>query len=277
MNSPKVRSVRALLDTLGLPAAVSLGLHLSIFLWAVHIVPAGGEPRQAQAAPIMWAQLVAAPAPAAPATSAAPQMLAEAQKPEKKQPPIQTPKKPPEKRTEVAQKKPEPAKPQLLARQTRTDKATQQAAQPANTAQAEQASTAAENQAQPITASKQEGKSGNQLGHGSGSQIGSAPAAQTATAPLRKARPNYAHSPPPDYPSLLQDEGIGGVVWIKVWVEVDGKPSQITLLRGSGYRMLDDSALRAVQTWRFHPAKQGEQALASWVEFPVRFNAPREG
>ena len=35
--------------------------------------------------------------------------------------------------------------------------------------------------------------------------------------------------------------------------------------------LLDDAALKAVQNWRFLPAKQGAMALASWVEFPIRF------
>lgn len=99
-----------------------------------------------------------------------------------------------------------------------------------------------------------------------------APASATPHPPVRKAQPDYAHNPPPDYPRLLREQGVGGVVWLRVWVQADGQPGDITVSKGSGYRLLDESALRAVRQWRFLPARHGSQALASWVEFPVRFS-----
>jgi periplasmic protein TonB len=89
--------------------------------------------------------------------------------------------------------------------------------------------------------------------------------------PTQGARPDYAYNPQPDYPMLLREQGVGGVVWLRVWVDSDGRPVEIKLAKGSGYRLLDDAALRAVKLWRFVPAKNGEQRLASWVEFPIRF------
>jgi protein TonB len=101
----------------------------------------------------------------------------------------------------------------------------------------------------------------------------SAPAAprQPDQQPIQVARPDYAYNPQPDYPMLLREQGVGGVVWLRVWVDSDGRPIEIKLAKGSGYRLLDDAALRAVKLWRFIPAKNGEQRLASWVEFPIRF------
>ncbi len=89
--------------------------------------------------------------------------------------------------------------------------------------------------------------------------------------PLQAGKPDYAYNPQPDYPMLLREQGVGGVVWLRVWVDSDGHPGEIKLAKGSGYRLLDDAALRAVRLWRFVPAKQGAQSLASWVEFPIRF------
>lgn len=89
--------------------------------------------------------------------------------------------------------------------------------------------------------------------------------------PLQAAKPDYAYNPQPDYPVLLREQGVGGVVWLRVWVDSEGHPGEIKLAKGSGYRLLDDAALRAVRQWRFVPAKKGEQKLASWVEFPIRF------
>lgn len=89
--------------------------------------------------------------------------------------------------------------------------------------------------------------------------------------PVQAAKPEYAYNPQPDYPLLLREQGVGGVVWLRVWVDSDGHPGEIKLAKGSGYRLLDDSALRAVRHWRFTPAKKGGSSLASWIEFPIRF------
>jgi protein TonB len=95
--------------------------------------------------------------------------------------------------------------------------------------------------------------------------------ATPAAEPQVGARPDYAYNPPPDYPLALREQGIGGVVWLRVWVDGDGRPGEIRLARGSGYRLLDDAAMLVVRHWRFVPARSGNQTLASWVEFPIRF------
>ena len=94
---------------------------------------------------------------------------------------------------------------------------------------------------------------------------------QSATAPESNARPDYAVNPAPEYPPLLREHGIGGTVWLRVWVDSDGRPADVKLAKGSGYRLFDEAALRVVALWRFIPAQTGEQKLASWVEFPIRF------
>ena len=98
------------------------------------------------------------------------------------------------------------------------------------------------------------------------------PSGSQATVKLRQtARPDHAHSPKPAYPLALRDLGVSGVVWLRVWVDNTGRPREIELAKGSGYRLFDEAALRAVQHWRFVPAKNEQQSLASWVEFAVRF------
>lgn len=100
-------------------------------------------------------------------------------------------------------------------------------------------------------------------------------AQSSASTPLygapQSARPDYAYNPPPDYPMLLREQGIGGTVWLRVWVDSDGHPGEIKVAKGSGFRLLDEAASRAVRSWRFFPARRGDLQLASWVEFPVRF------
>ncbi|MFG6449129.1 energy transducer TonB [Roseateles sp. BYS180W] len=93
-----------------------------------------------------------------------------------------------------------------------------------------------------------------------------------AGAPTALARPDHAHSPPPRYPELLREQGIEGVVWLRVRVEADGRAQLIELLRSSGWELLDHAALSAVRHWRFHPGHINQQPIASWVQFPVRFS-----
>jgi protein TonB len=98
------------------------------------------------------------------------------------------------------------------------------------------------------------------------------PSATQATVKLlQAARPDHAHNPKPAYPLALRDLGLTGVVWLRVWVDNTGRPREIELAKGSGYRLFDEAALRAVQHWRFVPAKNEQQSFASWVEFAVRF------
>jgi len=89
--------------------------------------------------------------------------------------------------------------------------------------------------------------------------------------PPQTARPDHAHSPKPAYPLALRDLGVSGIVWLRVWVDSTGRPREIELAKGSGYRLFDEAALRAVHHWRFIPAKNEQQSVASWVEFAVRF------
>lgn len=109
-----------------------------------------------------------------------------------------------------------------------------------------------------------------------GSMLGASESSHTTTnvidVDVKKAQPDYAYNPQPDYPLLLRDQGIGGVVWLRAMVEPNGTAREINLLKSSGYRLLDEAAVRAVKRWRFVPARRGDQALASWVEFPIRFS-----
>ena len=62
------------------------------------------------------------------------------------------------------------------------------------------------------------------------------------------------------------------MVTLRVFVLKDGSVGQAAVLRSSGFRMLDDSALRTVRSaWRFLPALHDGLAIDSWVEIPIKF------
>ena len=109
---------------------------------------------------------------------------------------------------------------------------------------------------------------------------------QTATAPENKAAPtapseqftaaqfnaNYLHNPAPNYPLLAKDRGWYGKVLLRVKVSAEGLSEGVDVARSSGHEILDDSAVEAVQKWRFVPAKRGDTVIASTVLVPIVFN-----
>ena len=66
-----------------------------------------------------------------------------------------------------------------------------------------------------------------------------------------------------------------GVVSLRVEVLADGIVGKIELKRSSGYRILDESALRAVKKWRFLPATLEGVSVKAWASIPIRFELVR--
>lgn len=111
--------------------------------------------------------------------------------------------------------------------------------------------------------------------------VGKAETAVKATvlpAPLPKAINPLPLIPPtilskvlPIYPQTALEKGIEGIVILSVYVGLNGQPQKIETKTSSGISELDNSASTAVAQWKFSPAAQGGQAIASWFEVPVRF------
>ena len=100
------------------------------------------------------------------------------------------------------------------------------------------------------------------------------PAATTTRAdpsPLVMARADRRLCPPAPHPAALRERGIQGAVVLRVLVDAQGRPADVRVASGSGWRLFDEAALQQVRACRFAPATQDGQAVESWVEFPVRF------
>lgn len=83
---------------------------------------------------------------------------------------------------------------------------------------------------------------------------------------------DYLNNPAPVYPDQSRRLGEQGRVLLRVLVNASGSVDQITLRKSSGYPMLDSAAQDAVKTWRFVPAKRGDQAATAWVVVPISFS-----
>jgi protein TonB len=95
--------------------------------------------------------------------------------------------------------------------------------------------------------------------------------ARAEAPPLVTARADRQQCPPAPHPAALRERGIEGAVLLRVKVDMQGRPADVQLLAGSGWRLFDEAALQQVRACRFIPATQDGQAIDSWVEFPVRF------
>lgn len=83
---------------------------------------------------------------------------------------------------------------------------------------------------------------------------------------------SYRYPPePPVYPRLALKRGQQGEALIHARVNVEGETERLQLVRSSGYRLLDQSALKAVAAWVFMPAKRNGVAITAWIEVPVKF------
>lgn len=75
----------------------------------------------------------------------------------------------------------------------------------------------------------------------------------------------------PEYPPVLLSKGIEGVVLLKIEISSAGVVTDCQVKQSSGYPEMDESAMKAVNTWRFEPAKLLGQPVASMVLKKIRF------
>lgn len=78
-------------------------------------------------------------------------------------------------------------------------------------------------------------------------------------------------NPPPLYPYSARARGLEGRVLTRVEVLADGSPGFVLVIKSSGYRMLDDAAIKDIKKWMFIPAKKDGAAIRSFVQIPINF------
>ena len=105
-------------------------------------------------------------------------------------------------------------------------------------------------------------------------------AAPTAVAPVPVAEEittaarydaAYLQNPRADYPPQSQRDGEEGTVTLRVRVSAEGLPLDVSIKQSSNFPRLDRAARDVVLTWRFVPARRGQQAVESVVNVPYSF------
>jgi protein TonB len=100
-----------------------------------------------------------------------------------------------------------------------------------------------------------------------------APPAPPPPEPVSEPRgfAGYRNNPAPDYPVQAQDRGQQGRVLLNVHVTAQGRVDNITVSQSTGFKILDDSAIKAVRNWSFEPAMRGKTPVDAWVKVPLSF------
>ena len=92
-----------------------------------------------------------------------------------------------------------------------------------------------------------------------------------------KARGHFTNVKPlkterPLYPRMAREQGWQGKVVLRARITAEGTVQHASVQESSGFPVLDNSAVQAVKTWSFEPAKNGEFTVASTVALPIRFD-----
>ena len=74
----------------------------------------------------------------------------------------------------------------------------------------------------------------------------------------------------PKYPDLALRAGLEGNVYVKVWVDKEGKVRKVILLK-SDAPIFEDAAIGAAKQWVFTPAVMQKGPVSVWVSIPFRF------
>ena len=74
----------------------------------------------------------------------------------------------------------------------------------------------------------------------------------------------------PKYPDLALRAGLEGNVFVKVWVDKEGKVRKVVLLK-SDAPIFEEAAISAASQWVFTPAVMQKGPVSVWVSIPFRF------
>lgn len=98
--------------------------------------------------------------------------------------------------------------------------------------------------------------------------------AEPAPAPVLppRAEAGQLSNPAPVYPNLSRRLREQGIVVLDILIKADGTVGEIKIKTSSGFKRLDDTAVKAVKQWRYQPATQGDKKIDFWYEQPVEFN-----
>ena len=94
------------------------------------------------------------------------------------------------------------------------------------------------------------------------------------TPAIAPTQPAAIDTPPPVYPPELACADIGGTVGLIMEIGIDGSPTNIRIENSSGQPVLDQSAIKAVESWKFRPGTRNGNPVTTDLRVPVTFEPP---
>jgi TonB family protein len=101
-------------------------------------------------------------------------------------------------------------------------------------------------------------------------QVGGYPAHSAATVPANSTAPVLIRKTEPEYTEEARAAHFQGTVTLSARVNTDGVPEDMRVVRSLGMG-LDEKAIDAVKQWRFRPATEDGQPVASMSTIEVNF------
>lgn len=76
----------------------------------------------------------------------------------------------------------------------------------------------------------------------------------------------------PTYPAEMKREGASGIVTVAIVIDESGNVVESAVAKSTRTEF-ESAALKAVEQWKFKPAKKGGMAVRAKIAVPVKFNA----
>ena len=87
---------------------------------------------------------------------------------------------------------------------------------------------------------------------------------------LTPVKPVKTERPP--YPRRAREQGWHGRVILRLEISPEGTVKSSAIHKSSGYKILDDGAVKAATQWTFEPAKNGAFPVPTTVNIPIQFD-----
>ena len=123
-----------------------------------------------------------------------------------------------------------------------------------------------------VPVGKKPKRSGEELMGGPGGEGGGDPGTTMGTGPAGGAGRKVRYQEPLDYPDWAKEQGIDAKVVLKFKVLPNGSvDSQLMVSRTSGWRQLDDAAMKSLRNYQFEPLPAAAVQQAQWGELTFHF------
>ena len=95
--------------------------------------------------------------------------------------------------------------------------------------------------------------------------------ATAAAGPDFDTRPTPVKTPPPEYPSMMKQKGVSGLVALKVEIDETGAVTACSVSKSSNAEF-EEPAMNAVKNWKFKPAQKSGAPVKISLILPIKFS-----